>query len=176
MWSDTIKSAFFQACECLDLCTRNGITLNPKKFQFAQDTVKFAGLTVTPTNVKPSSKFIDSIKYYPKPTDITDAHAWFCLVNQGAYAFAMAKQMKPFRHLLKPSIKFHWTDDLDTIFQESKRKIIDEMKEQVRLFDPNCPNCLSRDWSVEGIGFLLRQKYCECTSKTPDCCHDGWKF
>ena len=132
----SIESASFQAWERLDLCARNGITLNPKKFQFAQDTAGFAGLTVTPTNVKPSSKFIDSINHFPTPTDITGARARFGLVNQGAYASAMAKQMKPFRHLLKPSNKFHWTNDLDKIFQESKRKIVDEMKEEVRLFDP----------------------------------------
>ena len=41
MWEDSIEAAFFQACAWFDLCTRNGITLNPKKFQFAQDTVDF---------------------------------------------------------------------------------------------------------------------------------------
>ena len=59
MWSNSVEASFFQACEWLDLCARNGITLNAKKFQFPQDTVDLAGLTITQTNVKPSDKFLN---------------------------------------------------------------------------------------------------------------------
>ena len=47
MWASSIEAAFYQTCEWFDLCACNGITLNPKKFQFAQDTVDFAELTIT---------------------------------------------------------------------------------------------------------------------------------
>ncbi|GFO47398.1 RNA directed DNA polymerase (reverse transcriptase) [Plakobranchus ocellatus] len=85
LWADSIEAAFFQTCSWLDLCARNGITLNPKKFQFAENTVEFASMTVTVTNIKPSTKFINSILHFPTPTDISGARAWFGLVNQGAY-------------------------------------------------------------------------------------------
>ncbi|MCW4345270.1 MAG: RNase H-like domain-containing protein, partial [Candidatus Thiodiazotropha endolucinida] len=176
MWENSIEAAFFQACKWFDLCARNGITLNPKKFQFAQDTVDFAGLTITPTNIRPSTKFLDAIRNFPTPTDITGARAWFGLINQGAYAFAMTRQMKPFRALLKPSTVFQWTDELEELFHKSKEVIIKEMKEGVRLFDPTRLTCLATDWSVDGIGFFLMQKYCQCLSKTPACCQDGWKL
>ena len=176
MWADNIEAAFFQACKWLDLCARNGITLNPAKFQFAQDDVIFAGLTITPTNVKPSKKFLDSIKNFPQPTDISGARAWFGLVNQGSYAFAMAKQMKPFRHLLKPSTRFVWTEELQNAFEESKSMIIQEMRDGVRLFDKSRSTCLMTDWSVDGIGFCLLQKYCGCKLKSPSCCKNGWKL
>ena len=45
------------------------------KFQFAQDTVDFAGLTITPTNIRPSKEFLDAIRNFPTPTDITGARA-----------------------------------------------------------------------------------------------------
>ncbi|VDH97838.1 Hypothetical predicted protein [Mytilus galloprovincialis] len=122
MWANSIEAAFFQACEWLDLCARNGITLNPKKFQFAQDTVNFAGLTITLTNIRPSTKFLDAISNFPTPTDITGARAWFGLINQGAYAFAMARQMKPFRALLKPSTTFCWTNELDEVFHKTTKR------------------------------------------------------
>lgn len=176
MWAASIEAAFFQACEWLDLCARNGITLNPRKFQFSRDTVEFAGLSITPTNIRPSAKFLDAIRNFPTPTDITGARAWFGLVNQGAYAFAMTQQMKPFRSLLKPSTKFVWTAELDEIFNRSKEVIINEMKEGVRLFDPARTTCLATDWSVDGIGFFMMQKYCQCASRTPVCCHNGWKL
>ena len=34
MWADSIEECFFQACQWLDLCGRNGIVLNPEKFEF----------------------------------------------------------------------------------------------------------------------------------------------
>ena len=176
MWANSVKEAFFQTCEWLDLCARNGITLNPKKFQFAQDTVEFAGLSITATNVKPSNKFLDSIRQFPTPKDITGARAWFGLINQGAYAFSMAKHMKPFRHLLKPSTKFEWTDELDSAFERSKEVIVSEIKDGVRLFQPSRPTCLITDWSITGIGFLLMQKYCKCDKRSPVCCRGGWKL
>ena len=123
MWATSIETSFFQACEWLDLCARNWITLNPKKFQFAQDTVDFAGLTITPTNIRPSAKFLDAIRNFPTPTDITGARAWFGLINQGAYAFSMTRQMKPFRALLKTSMVFQWTDELDRLQSARKRRI-----------------------------------------------------
>ena len=124
MWSKNIEEAFFQLCRWCDLTYRGGITLNPKKLQFAQETVEFAGLEVTPTNVRPSSKFINSIRDFPTPKDISGARAWFGLVNQGSYAFSMAKQMQPFRHLLRPSVKFTWTEELEHLFQQFKDDII----------------------------------------------------
>ena len=176
MWAISIETSFIQACEWLDLCARNRITLNPKKFQFAQDTVDFAGLTITPTNIRPSAKFLDAIRNFPTLTDITCARAWFGLINQGAYAFSMARQMKPFCALLKPSTVFQWTDELDRLFHEYKEIIIKEMKEGVRLFNPARPTCLATDWSADGMGFFLMQKYCLCLKKTPACCQNGWKL
>ena len=176
MWAASIEEAFFQTWRWLDLCTRNGITLNPKRFQFAEDTVKFAGMTVTSTNIKPSTKFLNSIQHFVTPTDISGARAWFGIVNQGAYASAMAKRMKPFRHLLRTATKFNWTDELHTLFEQSEDVIIKEMKEGVRLFDLSRTTCISTDWSVDGVGFLLKQKCCQCPSKNPSCCQDGWKL
>ncbi|CAC5409692.1 unnamed protein product [Mytilus coruscus] len=129
---------------------------------------------ITPWKLQgPSTKFLDAISNFPTPTDITGARAWFGLINQGAYAFAMARQMKPFVALLKPSTTFCWTNELDEVFHKSKEIIIQEMKEGVRLFDPARMTCLATDWSVDGIGFFLMQKYCQCSSKTPTCCNDG---
>ena len=120
MWVRYIEAA----CAWFDLCAPNGITLNPKKFQFDQDTVDFAELSITPKNVRPSTKFLDAIRDYTTPTDISGTTAWFGLVNQGTNAFAMTRQMKPFRHLLKPSTKYTWIDELKELFHKSKEIII----------------------------------------------------
>ena len=89
MWASNTEESFLQVCSYLDRCARNGIVLNPEKFQFCQDTADFAGLQVSPTSVMPSAKILQSIANFPAPSDITGARAWFGLVNQGSFAFSL---------------------------------------------------------------------------------------
>ena len=176
LWEDTIEKAFFQVCEFLTLCGENGITLNPEKFQFAEDVVEFAGFKITPTNVQPSDKYLDAILNFPTPTDITGMRSWFGLVNQSAYAFSMAEKMAPFREALKPGNKFVWNDDLQELFDKSKKEIVNAVQNGVRLFDPKKKTALITDWSKTGTGFSLMQKHCICLSDIPTCCREGWKL
>ena len=175
-WADTVQESFLDTCRLLHTCAENGITLNPSKFQFCQDVVQFAGLEITNTNIRPCQKFLDAIQNFPTPSDISGARGWFGLVNQGAYAFSMTEEMAPFRHLLKPRVQFQWTDELDQLFQKSKRVIIEKIKEGVAIFDPSLPTCLATDFSGLGVGFFLLQKTCHCPDRKPTCCPDGWRL
>ncbi|XP_071478837.1 uncharacterized protein [Diadema antillarum] len=176
LWADTLRDSFFQAVEWLDICGRNGITLNPKKFTFGADVVEFAGFEITPDSVRPCQKYLQAILDFPTPTDITDVRSWFGLVNQVSYAFSMAEKMLPFRELLKPKTPFVWTAALQRAFDESKAAIASEIEEGVRIFDPSKPTCLATDWSKDGIGFWLLQKHCSCNDVEPFCCNSGWKI
>ena len=176
LWSATIEESFFQAVHYLDLCGRNGITLNPDKFKFAGDTVEFAGFEISPTSVRPCSRLFEAIEKFPTPHNITDMRSWFSLVNQVAYSFASADKMLPFRSLLKPSTPFKWTEDLNALFEESKQVIINEITKGVEIFDKSRPTCLATDWSMSGIGFWLLQKHCDCPTTTPFCCKTGWRI
>ena len=53
LWNESMERNFFQTCEYLDICGRNGITMNPKKFIFGADTVEFAGFEITPNSIRP---------------------------------------------------------------------------------------------------------------------------
>lgn len=175
LWSDDLESSFFQAVDWLDLCGRNGITLNPEKFQFGQDTVSFAGFEITRDSVRPCKKFLDAIQNFPTPQNIHDIRSWFGLVNQVSYTFASSKSLNPFRHLLKPNTPFVWTNQLNNVFQESKLFIISEIESGITIFDKEKPTCLATDWSKSEIGFWLLQKHCCCISTKPFCCNTGWK-
>ena len=165
MWADNIEQAFWQAVQWLDTCARNGITQNPDKFVFAKDTVEFADFEISPTSVKPCSNVLQAIKDFPTPRNVTDIRSWFGLVNQVAYALAVADHMQPFRDLLKPDQPFAWTEHLDHLFKQSKIVIIDQSR----------PTCLATDWSKEGLGYWLVQKHCDCAGVRPFCCKSGWK-
>jgi hypothetical protein len=152
------------------------LNFNPSKFAFGQDTVEFAGFEITPDSVRPCQKYIHAILDFPTPKDITDIRSWFGLVNQVSYTFSMAERMLPFRELLKPGTQFHWDEQLQTIFDESKVKIEQiAIKQIVQIFDPKRPTCLATDWSKSGIGFWLLQTHCKCSDIHPFCCKTGWK-
>ena len=175
LWSNSIEESFHQAANWLDICGRNGIILNPEKFQFAEDTVEFAGFRISPEVITPCEKYFKAIKDFPTPKNLTDIRSWFGLVNQISYAFSAADSMAPFRQLLKPSNKFEWTEELDQLFEKSKQKIIQEIQQGVQIFEKEKLTCLSTDWSKTGIGYCLQQKHCKCTKKSPTCCKTGWK-
>ena len=85
--------------------------------------------------------------------------------------------MVPFRDLVRPKAAFNWTKELEALFQEAKERIIAQVREGVRSYDISRPTCVQTDWSKEGIGYLLLQKYCSCSlEKAPICCHDGWRL
>jgi hypothetical protein len=175
LWADNLHGSFDQAVNWLDLCGRNGITLNPEKFVFGANTVEFAGFEITNDSVRPCKKYLDAIRHFPTPSNITDMRSWFGLINQVSYAFAATERMLPFRESLKPGTPFIWNDKLNQLFEESKLAIISEIEDGVRIFDKSKPTCLATDWSKTGIGYWLFQKHCKCPSKDPFCCHTGWK-
>ena len=61
LYDNSIEENFFRMCEFLSLCSSNGIIFNPKKFQFAEETVQFVGFKVTSTGVQPTDDFIENI-------------------------------------------------------------------------------------------------------------------
>lgn len=65
----------------LDICGRQGITLNLHKFIFAADTVEFAGFQITSDNVQPSKKYLEVIRNSSIPNNIRDMCSWFGVIN-----------------------------------------------------------------------------------------------
>lgn len=142
---------------------------NPDKFIFGADTVEFAGFEITNDTVRTCRKYLDAIRDFPTPANITDVRSWFGLINQVSYAFAANERILPFCQLLKPGAPFAWDNDLNNLFEESKSMIIDEIEEGVRIFDKSKLTCLAIDWSKTGIGYWLFQKHCRCPTNTPFC-------
>ena len=54
---------------------RNGVTLNPDKFVLGADVVEFAGFEITPDNVGPCKKYLQTILDFPTPKNITDVRS-----------------------------------------------------------------------------------------------------
>ena len=89
-----------------------------------------------------------------------------------AYAFSNTESFK--RVLLKHSIVFLWTQELQDSSDKSKNEIVKAVENGVKIYDPNRVAALCTDWSKTGIRFMLMQKTCICEVIAPICCPEGW--
>ena len=175
-WSDTLEEAFFRICSMLSHCNQNGMVFSPEKFEFAKESVEFAGFQITMEGIKPTDKYVAAIKNFPTPTNISEVRSWFGLINQVAYSFIKTEHMAPFRHLLSQSTVFEWNEDLEAAFKKSKEKIAELIKDGVASFDMELVTCLSPDYSKLGMGWILQQKTCACPKIIPTCCEESWRL
>ena len=76
-----------------------------------------------------------SIRSFPTPKNITQARAFFGLVEQVSYAFSKSADMVNFRHLLSPKTQFVWTDELESEFVLSKASIVQKIEKGVTMFE-----------------------------------------
>ena len=122
------------------------------------------------TGVRPNRKFLEAIRAFPAPKALSEARSFFGMVNQVSYAFAMSPHMAAFRHMLRPDTweAFEWNDTLKEEFEAAKEKIVESVQDGVSSFDTSKTTCLATDWSKQGLGFFLLQKWCECTQIRPN--------
>ena len=171
-----LNDHWWRVIDFVELCGKSGIVLNPEKLQFAEMTVDFAGFRIKEDSVEPLPKYLDAIRNFPTPANITDVRSWFGLVNQVAHYAQLRDMMEPFRRFLSPKVKFEWTDDLNATFEKSKSDIVEAIQAGVRIFDITKKTCLRTDWSKQGIGYFLAQKHCNCEEGSYGCCQDGWQI
>ena len=125
--------------------------------------------------MEPLSKYLNAVRDFPTPKNITDVRSWFGVVNQVANYAQLRDFVAPFKQFLSPKRKLKWSEDLDKTVASSKLAIIDAIRHGVEIFYPTRRTCLRPDWSNRGIGYLLLQKHCSCDSCIPDCCDFGWR-
>ena len=106
LWEDNFKTSFDLVCRYLTACSKGGINFNKQKFRFAEDVVDYVGFTLTRDEIKPAAAMTESIRNFPAPKNITQARAFFGLVEQVSYAFSNCADMVHFRHLLSPKTQF----------------------------------------------------------------------
>ena len=72
VWTDVMEESFHRVCSMLSHCNKNGMVFSPDKFQFAKETVEFAGFLITTKGIKPIDRYLDTIRNFPTPANITD--------------------------------------------------------------------------------------------------------
>ena len=72
VFSKDMKTNFYDVCKMLQIASEAGLIFNGDKFQFGLSTVDFAGLEITDYGVRPSKKFLEAIRNFPRPKNITE--------------------------------------------------------------------------------------------------------
>ena len=69
---DNLEDHWWRVMEFFEVVGNAGIVLNPDKLQFSKTIVDFAGFRITEGTVEPLPKYLETIKSYPTPTNLTD--------------------------------------------------------------------------------------------------------
>ena len=140
-YDNTLQQHWRRTIKFLTLVGQTGIVLNPDKFQFAERSVDFAGFRIFESAVEPLPKYLNAIKNFPTPKNITYIRSWFGLVNQVVHYTQLCDILAPIRPFFSPKRKFQWSNELDTAFSDSKTAITDAIRQEVEIFDPNRLTC-----------------------------------
>ena len=86
--------------------------------------MEYVGFKLTKDAILPADSMTEAIRKFPQPTNISDARSFFGLIEQVSFAFSKCDDMKAFRHLLSPKMKFEWTQELSRAFELAKEDFI----------------------------------------------------
>ena len=95
------------------------------------------GFTLTQDDMRPAAAMIEYVRNFPAPKNITQARAFFGLVEEVSYAFSKCADMSHFRHLLSPKTKFIWMEHLEREFGLTKASIVRKIHKGVTMFEDN---------------------------------------
>ena len=149
----------------LNRCAEHDITLNPKKFKFAQSSVKFAGFILSQEGIRADPSKVKAIAEFATPTNISELRSFMGMVNQlGLFSSNISGAATPLRDLLKCKNEFLWLPVHDIAFAEVKDILTSSPV--LAQFDPTKETRIETDASrLKGLGFSLLQKH-----------DNGWKL
>ena len=96
-YDQDLEKHWWRAIELLAVLGNAGVIINPTKFQFCEKTIDFAVFRISDSEIEPLPKYLDAIRHFPTPKNISDIRSWFGLVNQVSNYGQLRGIMKPFK-------------------------------------------------------------------------------
>ena len=94
IWDTTVEENLVSVCKLLDIYGKVGVVMNSEKFQFGQETVSFAGMDITKDAIRPAREYLDAIRNFPMPKNISSLRSFYGKINQINYSFLMTEHME----------------------------------------------------------------------------------
>ncbi|XP_043228769.1 uncharacterized protein K02A2.6-like [Amphibalanus amphitrite] len=140
-------------------CRETGITINPRKFQFARPSLDYCGYRISEQGYTVDDRKLQAISEFPRPENLTDLRSFLGLANQLAdFSADIASAAQPLRDLLKQHTVWRWTEQHEEAFKDVKRALVSPPV--LAFFDPQLPTKLQTDSArTRGLGFVLQQRH-----------------
>lgn len=141
----------------LDRCADRGIRLNPDKFDFKADEVKFMGHILTNDGLKADPDKVTAVKNMPVPESVVSLQRFIGMVKYLAkFLPALSDMSEPLRRLTHKDCEWTWSDQQQKAFDMIKQKVCEAPV--LRYFDASAPTEGQGDASQFGLGFALIQQ------------------
>lgn len=164
IFGDTLETHNKRLNEILQILTKAGVKLNPKKCQFLQKSVAYLGHIIDKDGIHTDPKKTEAIEKYPSPSSYKELHTFLGLCGYYRQFIKNYSQKTKYlyAHLNKGNNKstgWHWNEHLNDEFNLLKQNM---SSASFLIFpDPNGQFILDTDASHEAIGAVLSQQTSE---------------
>ena len=158
MFNPSFQDHLAKVEEVLQTCRKHGITLNKKKFCFAQKEVEWCGYTISSEGHTTSKRLVQSLLKFPRPKSKSDLRSFSGLVQQfEPFTPRLAETCQPLRDLLSKKTPFIW----DQVREEAFQSVIQLLTcpRLLAQFNPRKRLRLETDAAQsKGLGYALWQE------------------
>lgn len=159
--TETIDENIELTRKVLNTLRINGFKVNINKCEFAKYEIDFLGHVLTCNGIKKSPKYVDRVKEYPKPKNITEMRRFLGFVNfQGKFVKNLSSLTKPLSSVTGGPKKkiITWTDEMNESFDALRRELTKDLTLSYPDYSDNSnPLELSVDASNFAAGACLQQ-------------------
>jgi hypothetical protein len=160
--SESPEVHFLHLEEVFSALCRHGLRLAPQKCQFAQESVRFLGYTVSSEGTSPLPERISAFLNWAPPTTCDELRRFLCTVSfyrrtVPRFAEISAPLYDVLRATGKATKRFEWSAESDSAFDKLKQALAANVVLQHPMTGPDVSYRLTTDASAVATGAALHQ-------------------
>ena len=142
--------------EVLKRLKENNLTVNGKKCRFQQPEVEFYGLVFSKNGLSIHPSKVEAIKAAPHPETTSELRSFLGLAGYcQSFVPNFATEVEPLRRLLRKQVKWEWTSEQETAFQNIRDQIAKATS--MAYYNPDLKTKVITDASPVGLAAILVQ-------------------
>ena len=157
IYSENEKDHERHVKEVLECLRAAGLLLKPEKCEFHKDRVTFLGCVVTTNGIEMDPDKIESIREWPRPTNVKELQALLGFLNYNRqFIPGYSQKALPLTKLTRKDTPYQWGKEQEQAFQQLKEC---SMKPPVLVtFKEGMPIRIETDASDQAMGACLCQE------------------
>ena len=169
IFSRTLEEHVRDVDRVLEKLEAGGITLRPEKCLFASDEVDYLGYYMNEEGIRPQKALVEAIQDFNRPKTKKEVRRFLGTVGfYRDFIRNFADISSPLRRLTQNNVRFKWSEDCETSFEELKKLLI---QYPVLAFPiTNKEFIVEVDASKFAVGGVLQQEQHDGTVKPVSYC------